>query len=64
MKSTAVIINEFGEIGIDHLLVEASTEQMVELNNVASVALSGEILRTSWDRWRCAGYRTHPPSSA
>ena len=33
MKSTAVIINEFGEIGIDHLLVEASTEQMVELNN-------------------------------
>jgi len=33
MKSTAVIINEFGEIGIDHLLVETSTEQMVELNN-------------------------------
>ena len=32
-KSTAVIINEFGEIGIDHLLVESSTEQMVELNN-------------------------------
>ena len=33
MRSTAVIINEFGEIGIDHLLVEASTELMVELNN-------------------------------
>jgi G3E family GTPase len=33
MKSTAVIINEFGEIGIDHLLVETSEEQMVELNN-------------------------------
>jgi G3E family GTPase len=33
MKSTAVIINEFGEIGIDHLLVETSTEQMIELNN-------------------------------
>ena len=33
MKSTAVIINEFGEIGIDHLLVETSTEQMIEINN-------------------------------
>jgi G3E family GTPase len=33
MQSTAVIINEFGEIGIDHLLVESSTELMVELNN-------------------------------
>ena len=33
MQSTAVIINEFGEIGIDHLLVETSTEVMVELNN-------------------------------
>ncbi len=33
MKSTAVIINEFGEIGIDHLLIETSTEQMIELNN-------------------------------
>ena len=33
MRSTAVIINEFGEVGIDHLLVETSTELMVELNN-------------------------------
>jgi len=33
MKSTAVIINEFGETGIDHLLVETSEEQMIELNN-------------------------------
>lgn len=33
MKSTAVIINEFGEVGIDHLLVETSTELMVEMNN-------------------------------
>ena len=32
-RSTAVIINEFGEIGVDHLLVETSTEQMIELNN-------------------------------
>lgn len=33
MQTTAVIINEFGEIGLDHLLVETSTEVMVELNN-------------------------------
>ena len=33
MKATAVIINEFGEIGIDHLLVETSEEQMIEINN-------------------------------
>lgn len=33
MQTTAVIINEFGEIGIDHLLVETSTELMLELNN-------------------------------
>jgi G3E family GTPase len=33
LESTAVIVNEFGEIGIDHLLVETSTEQMIEINN-------------------------------
>ena len=33
MKLTAIIINEFGEIGIDHLLVETSSEQIIELNN-------------------------------
>jgi G3E family GTPase len=33
MKDTAVIINEFGEVGIDHLLVEASGDSMVELSN-------------------------------
>ena len=33
MKMTAIIINEFGEIGIDHLLVETSTEEMIEINN-------------------------------
>jgi G3E family GTPase len=33
MKDTAVIINEFGAVGIDHLLVEASGDAMVELSN-------------------------------
>jgi G3E family GTPase len=30
---TAVIVNEFGEVGIDHDLVAASDEQLVELTN-------------------------------
>ncbi|MBL0374904.1 GTP-binding protein [Rhizobium sp. KVB221] len=33
MADTAVIINEFGEVGIDHLLVESSGDAMVELSN-------------------------------
>lgn len=32
MDGTAVIINEFGEIGLDHELVDASEESIVELN--------------------------------
>ena len=31
MNDAAVIINEFGEVGIDHLLVTAADEQMIEL---------------------------------
>jgi G3E family GTPase len=33
MADAAVIINEFGEVGIDHLLVEASGDSLVELSN-------------------------------
>jgi G3E family GTPase len=33
MADTAVIINEFGEIGLDHLLVEAADKEVVELPN-------------------------------
>src|SRR5262249_53567052 len=33
MAGTAVIVNEFGEIGIDHLLVEKSTDDVVLLNS-------------------------------
>src|SRR5471032_1820999 len=33
MNRAAVIINEFGEVGIDHELVEASTERMALLAN-------------------------------
>ena len=33
MGDTAVIINEFGEIGLDHLLVAKASEDMVVLNS-------------------------------
>jgi G3E family GTPase len=33
MAETAVIVNEFGEIGLDHLLVETATDDIVLLNS-------------------------------
>jgi len=33
MQRTAVIVNEFGEIGLDHELIEASDENIVQLSN-------------------------------
>jgi G3E family GTPase len=33
MAETAVIVNEFGEIGLDHLLVERATDDIVLLNS-------------------------------
>ena len=33
MINAAVIINEFGEVGLDHNLVETSDENIVELQN-------------------------------
>lgn len=33
LSDTAVIVNEFGEIGLDHLLVEKAIDQMVLLDN-------------------------------
>ena len=35
---TAVIINEFGEIGLDHELIEASEDSVIELGLVVCVA--------------------------
>src|SRR5262249_39069843 len=33
MADAAIIINEFGEIALDHLLVRAATENMLVLNS-------------------------------
>ena len=48
LSDTAVIINEFGEIGLDHLLVEKSTEDgMVTLNSgCLCCTVRGDLVRT------------------
>src|SRR6266850_2547764 len=50
MEATAVIVNEFGEIGIDHLLVESATEDVVLLNSgCLCCTVRGDIVNTLTD---------------
>ncbi|CAH0338443.1 GTP-binding protein [Rhizobium sp. CECT 9324] len=47
MKDAAVIINEFGEVGIDHLLVESSSDAVVELSDgCLCCTVRGELVDT------------------
>ncbi len=44
---TAVLVNEFGEIGIDNDLIIESSEDMIELNNgCICCSINGELLNT------------------
>ena len=50
MKNVAVIINEFGEVGIDHALVEHSDETIVELQNgCICCTIQGDLQKTMLD---------------
>src|SRR5512142_2770627 len=50
MAETAVIINEFGEIGLDHLLVESATEDAVLLQSgCLCCTIRGDIVDTLTD---------------
>src|SRR5271165_3126958 len=50
MADTAVIVNEFGEIGIDHLLVESATDDIVLLNSgCMCCTVRGDIADTLLD---------------
>jgi G3E family GTPase len=50
MAASAVIINEFGEIGLDHLLVESATDDVVLLNNgCLCCTVRGDIADTLTD---------------
>src|SRR5882672_3688917 len=50
MVATAVIVNEFGEIGLDHLLVESATDDVVLLNSgCLCCTVRGDIANTLTD---------------
>ena len=47
LTDTAVIINEFGEVGIDHLLVESSDDSIIELSDgCLCCTVRGELVDT------------------
>ncbi len=47
MRDAAVIINEFGEVGIDHLLVESSSDSIVQLSDgCLCCTVRGELVDT------------------
>ena len=47
MAATAIIVNEFGEIGLDHLLVERASEDVVLLNSgCLCCTVRGDIVDT------------------
>jgi G3E family GTPase len=50
LERTAVIVNEFGEVGLDHLLVEASDEEVVLLEGgCVCCKVRGDLVRTAGD---------------
>ena len=49
-ERTAVIINEFGAVGLDHLLVESSDEQILTLaGGCVCCTVRGDLVRTAGD---------------
>jgi len=50
MQSTAVIINEFGEVGLDHVLVESAIENILLLENgCICCSVRGDLIDTICD---------------
>lgn len=50
LTDTAVIVNEFGEVGIDHLLVETSGEEVIELSDgCVCCSVRGDLVDTLAD---------------
>ncbi|MGH6861049.1 MAG: CobW family GTP-binding protein, partial [Phyllobacterium sp.] len=50
LADTAVIINEFGDVGIDHLLVEKAGEGIIELSDgCLCCTVRGELVDTLAD---------------
>jgi G3E family GTPase len=50
LARTAVIVNEFGAVGLDHLLVETSDEEIVSLDSgCVCCTVRGDLVRTAGD---------------
>jgi G3E family GTPase len=50
LERTAVIVNEFGEVGLDHLLLEASEEELVVLEGgCVCCTVRSDLMRTAGD---------------
>ena len=61
-RRTAVIINEFGEVGLDHDLVEASTESFIELQTgCLCCKVRSDLVQTLEDMLRRRDAGTVPP---
>ena len=62
MEETAVIVNEFGEIGLDHLLVEQATEDTVLLNSgCLCCTVRGDLVAGMRDLFKRRLKREVPP---
>ena len=52
MQNAVVVINEFGEIGLDHLLMESAEETIVELSSgCLCCTVRGDLVETLGDLW-------------
>ncbi len=59
---TAVIVNEFGEVGIDHDLVRKSSDQVVELTTgCLCCTISGDISKTVYELILLRNQKRVPP---
>lgn len=64
LTDTAVIVNEFGEIGLDHLLVESAPDQMLLMDNgCLCCSVRGDLVDTLTDLSARAGRGEIPPFS-
>ena len=62
LADTAVIINEFGEIGLDHLLVESSNEDMLLLSSgCLCCTIRGDLIETLRRLYKRRGRGEIPP---
>ena len=64
MADTALIINEFGEVGLDHLLVESSFDNVLMLDNgCVCCSIRGDLVDTVGDLFTKQAQGSIPPFS-